>query len=115
VEQVANHAASTERVLVFLDGNHTKAHVAAELGLYGPLVSPGSWLIVADGLMNELEAAPRSQPEWHDDNPVPAIHEFLARHPEFELVGPPRPFDESVAAPTTTYFIDGWIKRRTSP
>ena len=112
VDQVAIHAADKDRVMVFLDGNHTKAHVAAELELYAPFVSPGSWLIVADGIMNELKSAPRSQPHWVDDNPVPAIHAFLANHPEFERVGPPRPFDESTAAPTATYFIDGWLKRR---
>lgn len=112
VGRVRELAADSERVMVFLDGNHTKDHVAAELELYSPLVTPGSWLIVADGIMSELDGAPRSQPNWNEDNPVPAIHEFLSRHPEFELVGPPRPFDESTNAPTVTYFIDGWLKRR---
>jgi cephalosporin hydroxylase len=114
VDQVRRLAEGKQRVLVFLDGNHTKAHVAAELELYSPLVTDGSWLIVADGIMNELEGAPRSKPTWQDDNPVPAIHEFLAQHPEFEHVGPPRPFDESSFAPTATYFIDGWLKRRST-
>ncbi len=115
VDRVTELAANKERVMVFLDGNHTRDHVAAELELYAPLVSPGSWLIVADGIMSELAGAPRTQPDWDVDNPVSAIHEFLSRHPEFELVGPPRPFDESTHAPTATYFIDGWLKRKSAP
>ena len=58
VDQVSGLVAGKERVMVFLDGNHTSDHVAAELELYAPLVTPGSWMIVADGIMSELAERP---------------------------------------------------------
>lgn len=39
-----------ERVCVFLDSGHTAQHVAAELRHFGPLVSRGCYLIVADSI-----------------------------------------------------------------
>ena len=50
-----------ERVLVILDSNHTKAHVLAELAAYGPLVSPGSYIVAADGIMADLADCPGRQ------------------------------------------------------
>src|SRR4051794_40201866 len=41
-------AAEVERVMVVLDSNHTHAHVLGELRAYGPLVTVGQFLVVAD-------------------------------------------------------------------
>jgi cephalosporin hydroxylase/RimJ/RimL family protein N-acetyltransferase len=41
IEQVRAQAAGKQRVLVFLDSNHTHDHVLAELQAYAPLVSVG--------------------------------------------------------------------------
>jgi cephalosporin hydroxylase len=38
------------RTMVVLDSAHTAAHVAAEITAYGPLVSPGCYLVVEDGI-----------------------------------------------------------------
>jgi cephalosporin hydroxylase len=38
------------RCMVSLDSDHTAAHVAREIELYGPLVSPGCYLVVEDTL-----------------------------------------------------------------
>ena len=58
VESVNGQIGADERVLVILDSNHTKAHVLAELAAYGPLVSPDSYIVVADGIMADLSDVP---------------------------------------------------------
>ena len=72
-------------VLVFLDSNHTQAHVLKELELYAPLVTPGSYLVAHDGAQAWVWDIPRGKPEWKDDHPLNAIHQFLAVHPEFQI------------------------------
>jgi cephalosporin hydroxylase len=102
-----------ERVLVFLDGCHTKAHVLAELELYGPLVSPGSYIVAMDGIMKDLVGAPRSQPDWADNNPSSAALEFVAAHPEFEIVDLTPAFNEgAIAERCVTYWPNAFIRRK---
>ena len=43
-------------VLVCLDSNHTHAHVLAELEAYAPLVTPGSYCVVFDTLIEDMPA-----------------------------------------------------------
>jgi cephalosporin hydroxylase len=100
-----------EVVLVILDSNHTKAHVLDELEAYAPLVSIGSYIIAADGIMEHLGSAPRANPEWAWDNPKRAVAEFLGHHPEFRPVPPPRPFDESLVQEPVTYWPEGYLRR----
>jgi cephalosporin hydroxylase len=66
-------------VMVVLDGLHDRDHVARELELYGPLVTPGSLLLSQDGIIDELKIFSDSRP-----GPLGANRDFLARHPEFE-------------------------------
>jgi cephalosporin hydroxylase len=101
-----------ERVLVMLDSNHTRAHVLAELRAYAPLVSPGSYLLVADGVMQDLYDVPGGKPEWREDNPLGAITEFLAETPEFSRFEPPPPFSESPLTERITYWPGGCLLRR---
>jgi cephalosporin hydroxylase len=54
VARVAEAVAGAARTMVILDSNHTREHVLAELRAYGPLVTPGSYVIVADGIMRPL-------------------------------------------------------------
>src|SRR5258708_942743 len=42
-----------EKVMVVLDSAHTCEHVRGELELYSSFVTPGSYLVVADGIMRE--------------------------------------------------------------
>jgi cephalosporin hydroxylase len=83
VEQVRAHCAGASRVLVLLDSNHQREHVARELELYHSLVTPDSYIVAMDGAQGFAWDLPRGKPEWRDDNPLPAIAEFLKRHPEF--------------------------------
>lgn len=83
-DRVRNSANQHETVMVLLDSNHSHAHVQAELELYAPLVSVGSYCIVYDTVVEFM--APDSFPNrpWNvGDNPYTATLDFLARHSEF--------------------------------
>lgn len=112
VDKVRAEIESDEKVLVLLDADHTKAHVLAELEAYGPLVCAGSYIVAADGIMETLVGAPRTKPEWTWDNPKKAVAEFLVRHPEFEAVSPPQPFNEGLISQPVTYWPEGYLRRR---
>jgi cephalosporin hydroxylase len=105
-----------ETVMVVLDSDHSKAHVARELEAYAPLVTPGMYLIATDGIMRDLTDVPHGAPHWTHDNPAAAAAEFLAHHPEFELAPPQWPHNRSELTPalsnTLTYWPDGWLKRK---
>jgi cephalosporin hydroxylase len=66
-------------VLVILDADHDRDHVAAELEIYAPLVTVGSYLLSQDGVIDELRGFRDSRP-----GPLAANVDFLRRHPEFE-------------------------------
>ena len=100
-----------ETVLVILDSNHTKAHVLAELEAYGPLVSPGSYIVACDGIMGHLGDAPRTGSDWSWNNPEEAAREFVRAHPDFVLEPPPVPFNEGMITERVTYWPGAWIKR----
>lgn len=72
-------AAADGPVMVILDALHDRNHVARELELYAPLVTPGSYLLSQDGIIDEIGFFADSRP-----GPLPANRDFLARHPEFE-------------------------------
>lgn len=100
-----------ERVLVFLDSNHSRSHVLAELTAYHPLVSPGSYIVATDGIMQELADVPRGREEWRTDNPAAAAAEFAACHPEFVLEQPAWPFNESELRRNLTHWPRAWLRR----
>lgn len=111
VAQVRSLVQPGETALVLLDANHTKDHVLRELELYSPLVGVGSFIIVADGIMEDLAGSPRAKPEWGQDNPKRAVAEFVAGNPEFQIVPPPRPFNEALCSAAVSYWPDGYLKR----
>jgi cephalosporin hydroxylase len=86
VEQVRSLAAERRRVLVCLDSNHTHDHVLAELEAYAPLVTPGSYCVVFDTLIEDLPADMFPDRPWgQGNNPKTAVWEYLKTHPEFEI------------------------------
>lgn len=102
VERVRGIAASMGGpVMVVLDSDHSRSHVAAELEAYGPLVTPGSFVLVQDGLIDRLPMFSDKRP-----GPLPAIREFLAHHPEFE------PDRERCERFLITHHPLGWLRRR---
>jgi cephalosporin hydroxylase len=86
IAQVHDYAKGFERVLVFLDSNHTHAHVLAELEAFGSLVSPGSYCVVFDTIIEDLPAEMFPDRPWGPgDNPKTAVWAYLESHPEFEI------------------------------
>lgn len=66
------------RVMVFLDSNHTHDHVLAELRLYAPLVSKGSYCVVFDTIVEDLPANTFQDRPWNPGNsPKSALHAYL--------------------------------------
>lgn len=99
-------------VMLILDSNHERDHVAAELDLYADLVTPGSYILSQDGVMKLVSGMPRSGPDWDDNNPIAAVDAFLAKRDDFELRKAPRPFDESDDTPDCSHHPVGWLRRR---
>ncbi len=103
-----------ERVMVLLDSNHSYGHVSEELRLYAELVSPGSYLVVQDGLMHDLSDVPGGRPEWTHDNPARAAQDFVAGRADFTLEPPPWTFNESALQTGPTHWPAGWLKKTTA-
>jgi len=104
VETVWGSLAPGQRTMVMLDSNHSLAHVREELELYGPMVTPGSYLVVFDEVMPMVADAPNAQTSWVHDNPRDAVIDFLTTHPEFEI-------DHSYERLVTTYCRGGFLRR----
>lgn len=78
--QVKAHAEGYDRVMVFLDSNHTHEHVLAELELYAPLTSKGSYCVVWDTGVEDLPADMCDDRPWgKGDNPKTAVWEYMKR------------------------------------
>ncbi len=67
-------------VMVILDSDHHEDHVYAELELYAPLVTIGSYLIVEDTNINGRPVLPEFGP-----GPGEALDRWLPSHPEFAV------------------------------
>lgn len=101
-----------ESVLLFLDSDHTKHHVAGELVNLASLVTPGSYLVVADSNLPDLAELPSGEPAWSQDNPGAAVDEFLAVHPEFCRKRPVPQFQGKFDFSELSYFPTTWLKRQ---
>ncbi len=111
LDRVKAQLSPEERVFVVLDSNHTKEHVLRELEAYAPLVTPGSYIVAADGIMQDLVGAPRSGADWSWNNPRRAALEFAQQNTDFAVEEPTFPFNEGVVAERVTYWPDAFLKR----
>jgi cephalosporin hydroxylase len=114
VELVKAQVKAGETAIVLLDSNHSKAHVLAELDAYASLVTPGSYIVAMDGIMEEVVGAPRTHPDWSWNNPRQAALEFVGAHPEFAIEEPAFLFNESDIAERVTYWPSAFLKRVSS-
>ncbi len=85
-----------------------------ELRAYAPLVTPESYVVVADGIMQDLVGAPRANPDWGTNNPRTAVRAFVAEDPRFRLEEPAFLFNEGSVRSRVTYWPDAYL-RRVSP
>lgn len=105
VQQVKDIAQKHKTIMVLLDSCHTHDHVLAELELYSPLVTVGSYLVAYDTLVEFEDKSHADRPWGKGNNPYTAVKQFLPQHPEFEL-------DESIENKSVlTSCPGGWLKR----
>jgi cephalosporin hydroxylase len=106
IAQVHEYAKGYERILVCLDSNHTHEHVLAELAAYASLVSPGSYCVVFDTIIEDMPDDMFPDRPWGPgDNPKTAVWEYLKTHTEFEI-------DKSIQHKLLiTVAPDGYLKR----
>ena len=95
----ARSALGEGHVLVFLDSDHSEENVLAELHLYAPMVSIGSYLVVEDTNINGHPSAPGYGP-----GPWEAVQAFLAGDDRFEV-------DRERERFLVSFNPGGWLKR----
>ncbi len=106
IAQVHEYAKGYKCILVCLDSNHTHEHVLAELEAYAPLVSPDSYCVVFDTVIEDMpEDMFPDRPWGKGNNPKTAVLEYLKTHPEFEI-------DQTIPNKLMlTVARDGYLKR----
>lgn len=112
VSSVKNWVKPGEKVLVILDSNHTKQHVADELAAYYDIVTSDSYIVATDGSMKDLYDVPRGSPDWEWNHPTAAAAEFAQAHPEFVLEQPAWPFSESSLSENITHWPGAWLRKK---
>lgn len=79
-DQVAAHVQGYERIMILLDSNHTHEHVLAELELYAPFTTRGSYCVVWDTGVEDLPDDMCANRPWgKGDNPKTAVWEYMER------------------------------------
>lgn len=80
---------SGARVMVVLDSDHSRDHVLDECRAYGPLVTPGCYMVVADTMIGHVseENAPtnRSKSWFAGNEPLSALRDYMAESDLFEV------------------------------
>ncbi len=88
IEQVKREIPKGASVMVVLDSDHGHDHVLDELRNYGPLVTGGCYLVVADTALGYCtpEQTPRNRSKlWlKGDEPLTALRDYLAETDRFE-------------------------------
>jgi cephalosporin hydroxylase len=106
IAQVNDYANGHKRILVCLDSMHTHDHVLAELEAYAPLVSPDSYCIVFDTIIEDMPDDMFPNRPWgKGNNPKTAVWQYLKTHTEYEI-------DKSIEHKLLiTVASDGYLKR----
>jgi len=87
VDQVKEIAKGKQTILVSLDSNHTHEHVLRELEFYAPFVTPGSYIVVFDTIVEDLPDGyfKEKRPWGIGNNPKTAVFEFLKKNDHFVI------------------------------
>jgi len=89
-------ACEGRRVLLVHDASHEAAVVLEDLRAYSPLIAPGSYMIVEDGVTDTIGGLP---------GPVEAVNTFLRESSDFEI-------DHRRERFLYTYNPSGFLRRR---
>lgn len=77
------------RVMAVLDSDHSRDHVLAECRAYGPLITPGCYMVVADTLVGHVpeDKAPKKRSKlWYQGNePLSALRDYMGENDLFEV------------------------------
>lgn len=75
-----------QRILLALDSCHTHTHVKKELEAYAPLVQKGSYIVVFDTIVNDVDEVLYGDRPWDSvNNPKTAVAEFLQQNGRFQV------------------------------
>ena len=86
-KEVSKRISNDDKVIVFLDSNHTHEHVKEELNLYSKLVSKGSYIVVFDTHVEDMPSdfIWEDRPWGKGNNPKTAVHEWIKENKNFEI------------------------------
>lgn len=89
LQAVRNLIPAGAKVMVILDSDHSHDHVLAECRAYGPLVTAGCYMVVADtvvGHFNEEQTPRKRSKVWLRGNePLSALAEYMKENDDFEV------------------------------
>lgn len=94
-------AAADGPVMVILDSDHSQTHVRRELDCYAPLVTPGSYCLVQDGVIDTLPMFRSARP-----GPLAALLDFMKTATDFEID------EERSSRFLVTHHPKGWLRRK---
>jgi cephalosporin hydroxylase len=101
--QRVRSATAGRRAMVILDSDHSEEHVLTELRTYGPLVTPGCYLIVEDTNVGGHPVHPD-----HGPGPTEAFERFFKDTDDFEV-------DRTREKFLVSFNPGGYLKRRMPP
>ena len=102
IKKLKSYIKASDKVMVFLDSDHSAQHVAKELRAYGPLVTPGCYMVVDD---TNLGGHPVVNPTVPGPGPFAAVMEYLKKEKSFEV-------DQSRHKFYMTWCLNGFLKKK---
>jgi cephalosporin hydroxylase len=85
-KRVKELASNYRNILICLDSNHTELHVLEELRLYAPLTSIGSYCVVFDTIIEDLQDGMYPDRPWSvGNNPKTAVNKFIKENNNFSI------------------------------
>ena len=86
IKKIKSFIKQGNKVMVFLDSNHTYSHVKKEIEIYSKLVTKNSYLVVEDTFTEFFPKNYFSNRPWDvGNNPIIAIREFLKKNKNFKI------------------------------
>jgi len=102
IKKVKAMTKPNDRVMVFLDSDHRTEHVAKELKAYGPLVTPGCYMVVDD---TNLGGHPVMNQTVPGPGPYTAVMDFVEKDKSFEV-------DQTRHKFFMTWCVNGFLKKK---